>query len=152
MAETCSITSDPEFNGRHRSLTSRIESEFNSILMSVRWSSGAAILVSGRCVGRERGRPVFGCMPPRENGRKPPPSLSITHIMCPRDFGSKLDIGETGEAAPYDRISGRWIIHPGEVPAEPGEFGDVEYQRARYGLPVSGGSDQMVQQKDFLLS
>ncbi len=31
--------------------------------------------------------------------------LSITHIMCSRDLGSKLDIGETGEAAPHDGIS-----------------------------------------------
>ncbi|MGY8681829.1 hypothetical protein Q2941_29190, partial [Bradyrhizobium sp. UFLA05-153] len=41
--------------------------------------------------------------------------LSITHISSRSDFGAEFDIGESGESAPDDNISGWRIGGPGQV-------------------------------------
>lgn len=47
--------------------------------------------------------------------RNPPATLSITHISSCSDFGAEFDLGESGESAPDDNISGWRIGRPGQV-------------------------------------
>ncbi|GAC1552874.1 MAG: hypothetical protein NVS2B5_10860 [Beijerinckiaceae bacterium] len=57
---------------------------------------------------------------------KPPAVLSITHIFDSSKLCAEFYVGQSREAAPDDSIS-RWrIAGPGQIAAQPSEFGKIE--------------------------
>ena len=73
-----------------------------------------------------------------------PANLSIT-----RKFGCiepQLDVGESGEPTPHDRITRRRITSASEIAAKSGQLGDVEGQRLAYGAICGANRNKMIQQ------
>jgi hypothetical protein len=69
---------------------------------------------------------------------------SITH-----KFGRiepKLDVGESGEPTPHDRITRRRISSAGEIAAKSGQLCDVEGQRLVYGAIYVVIRNKMIKQ------
>lgn len=56
-----------------------------------------------------------------------PDRLSITHILIRHDLGAELDVGQTGKAAPDDRVAWWRVIGSREVSAQPGELRQIEH-------------------------
>lgn len=76
--------------------------------------------------------------------RNRPVNLSITH-----KFGRiepKLDVGESGEPTPHDRITRRRVTRASKIAAQSGQLGDGEGQRPVYGTIDVAIRNKMIKQ------
>ena len=81
--------------------------------------------------------------------RNPPgakPGLSITHKFSTQ-FDSEVNVGESRQPTPQDRIAGRAIVLAMEIAAESGHGQDVVGHVLWKGVPWAAG--QLVQNRNF---
>ena len=82
------------------------------------------------------------------NQRTRPVKLSITHKFG-RDGSTQFDVSKARQSTPHDGISGRRIVGPGEIAAEPSDLVEVVRERSPPGLLLRHVLHEMIEQADL---
>lgn len=82
------------------------------------------------------------------NLRTRPARLSITHKFG-RDGSTQFDVSKARQSTPHDGISGRRIVGPGEIAAEPSDLVEVVRERSPPGLLLRHVLHEMIEQADL---